>query len=515
MNDYKKISLKDLSENEKSLMASGKIGLERECFRINENNIISKRRHHESLGSALCNKYITTDFSEALLEFVTPPLYSNKSSLEFLQDIHHFVTKSIGNERLWPLSMPPSFQKEADIPIAYYGKSNLGRFKRTYREGLSIRYGRPMQAIAGIHYNYSLPNDIWDWDILKNKEKNKKEIRSDVYFRIIRNLHSFNWLLLYFFGSSPIVNKEFIKNRLDGFVSYKDSFYSPYATSLRMSHLGYQNINQSKLHISINNIYEYIDTLRKATKTKSSKFSNLSYCDDNPLPQINGNILQIEDEYYASSRPKNSFDSQERNTSKLKKYGVNYIELRSLDINPFSRTGIDENTMIFLEVFMIFSAFESSPKLSKNDMLEIKENDKSVAFNGRKPGVELSKDGKKIKLRDWANEILDSMSPYFELLSVNPSCLKFFRSQVSNPDTTISAKLLENIFSEDGGLNEFGLNIASKNNDFFMGLENSDNKIWTLLKTEANESYNKQNDIENRVSEKESFKKYLDNYLSN
>ena len=116
----------------KGVIDSCKVGFEKESLRV-INSRISQNIHPESLGSALCNNYITTDFSEAQTELVTPPFRDKIQGLKFLEGIHHFVSCNIEDEILWPFSMPPLIDDEKDIPIANYGSSNLGLFKRRYR----------------------------------------------------------------------------------------------------------------------------------------------------------------------------------------------------------------------------------------------------------------------------------------------------------------------------------------------------------------------------------------------
>ena len=167
----------------------GIVGFEKESMRVRSGKI-SQSRHPKRLGSSLYNKYITTDFSEAQLELITSPTDNKESSLLQLKDIHHFVSNNIGDEIIWPLSIPPAFNSEDEIPIAEYGESNLGIFKRIYRNGLSYRYGKSMQAISGLHYNYSFPDSFWAIlsDINQISQTDQKEFRSALYFRVLRNL---------------------------------------------------------------------------------------------------------------------------------------------------------------------------------------------------------------------------------------------------------------------------------------------------------------------------------------
>ena len=226
-----------------------KIGFEKESLRIQDTRI-SKRPHPELLGSALSNPFITTDFSESQLEFVSPPEKDKIKGLRFLEDIHHFVSNNIEDEILWPFSIPPNINSEKDILIANYGSSNLGLYKRMYRKGLSHRYGRVMQAISGVHYNYSIPEAFWHSSFFSNISNNPNKTRSAAYFNMLRNILRMNWLILYLFGASPIITKSLLTKTDHSLKKLDDqTYYLPYATSLRMSDYGYCNNRRNRLKV--------------------------------------------------------------------------------------------------------------------------------------------------------------------------------------------------------------------------------------------------------------------------
>ena len=416
IDDVADLTKKVFNSDVKDTLAFGKFGIEKESLRISQ-SAISRKKHQESMGSPLCHRYITTDFSEAQLELITPPFIDKKTGLDFLENIHHFVSHKIEDEIIWPFSMPPLIQSDADIPIASYGSSNLALFKTTYRNGLSHRYGRTMQAISGIHFNYSLPEQIWKSSLFTEEKAVSKKLRANIYFRTLRNLHRMNWLILYLFGASPIATKNFLSNKHRGFQKLDNhAYYLPYATSLRMSDLGYQNINQSNVKISLNSLQAYTADLEQTTATKCDNFQKIYKETTEDYPQINSNVLQNEDEYYAVCRPKSSNVSNQRLTKKLKNDGVDYIELRSLDVNPFQRIGIDLDTVHFLEVFFIYCTLNPSPPMKNGEIEEIKQNDLLVAIKGREPGLDLSNNRTKISLKNWAHQVLDEMTSIAGLL---------------------------------------------------------------------------------------------------
>src|SRR6202043_936173 len=205
--------------------------------------------HPRAFGSALTNEHITTDYSEALIELVTPPFTASWELLQYLLDLHQFVYRHLGDELLWATSMPCAIQRDEDIPIAQFGTSHVGRMKTIYRRGLGLRYGRMMQAISGVHFNYSFPLPFWEMyaDIRESRERGTDFISAS-YFDLLRNYRRYGWIVLYLFGGSPVVCKSFLKGRNAGLEdSTNNTLYEPYATSLRMSDVGYRNRNQSGL----------------------------------------------------------------------------------------------------------------------------------------------------------------------------------------------------------------------------------------------------------------------------
>jgi len=135
-----------------------KRGIEKESLRVTPEGHISVPDHPAVLGSALTNPYITTDFGEALLEFITPAYASIDECLGMLDNIHRFTLQNLEqDEMLWVSSMPCPLGSDDDIRLAEFGSSNIGRLKNLYRHGLSNRYGRLMRVIAGIPYNFSMP----------------------------------------------------------------------------------------------------------------------------------------------------------------------------------------------------------------------------------------------------------------------------------------------------------------------------------------------------------------------
>ncbi len=494
---------------------SSKVGFEREGLRVG-NSLLSKKPHPESLGSALCNKFITTDFSEAQLELVTPPHEDKKDAMQFLDNIHHFTSHKIEDEIIWPFSMPLDIGSDEDIHIASYGKSNLARFKEIYRNGLSERYGKMMQAISGVHYNYSVPDDIWENELFKNIDIDPKKTRSEAYFNMMRNVYRMNWLVLYLFGASPVITKNFLTQDSEPFKKFdKNTLYLPYSTSLRMSNYGYQNARRKKLEVSINSMAQYISDLTNATNTTHEEFRKIQTKNSNIQAQINANILQIDDEYYALARAKSKIISDQRTTSKLNQGGVDFIELRSLDIDPFTRTGIKEETTLFLEVLLTYCFVKQGQLFSSEEIENINHNDSLVAKTGRKPNLELIRNEKKISLSAWGSQIMENLYPIAAILDCEGAkysmAIDNAKVKINNPDQTLSAEILELLSSNNISFLELGMSIGSENKDYYLKSKKSTNQSWDLLDKEAKESIAKQEALEKNDSL--SFELYVENYF--
>jgi len=469
----------------------GLIGIEKEALRM-KGDAVSGSSIQEKLGSALCNKYITTDFSEALTEFITPPKSINSDVSQFLEDIHKYYYKLINQETLWPMSMPPNIKDTSSIPIAYYGKSNEAKLKHLYRKGLSNRYGRPMQIISGVHFNYSISEDLWN-DLDVKKSTDIPQIKSEFYFTGLRNIKRKNWLLLYLFGSSPIIPKVLVQSRKDNMVEIsKDYYLMKNSTSLRMSSYGYVNPSQEKIKISYNSIEEYIRDLRKATRIESQIFSKIPEKINHNLSQINKNMLQIEDEYYSEARPKSDSAQNKRMLDKLKNNGVSYLEIRSLDIDPFSRSGISESTIAFMELFTLYALFGPNQNISDKEDKEIRSNSLRVALEGRNNNLKLSKSGNKVQMKSWGKTILDEMLSFSEIIGLDDSIYKVTLEdsfkKLDSPNETPSYKLIESI-TQSHNINEEVLNIATMHKESFSGEVNSNEK---LLNAEKKQSFKRQ-----------------------
>ncbi len=498
------------------------IGLERETLRVALDGSIAQTPHPPVLGSTLTHPYITTDYSEALLEFITPPLAGVDETMDFLNDIHRFVYRQIGDEWLWAASMPCIVNGESSIPIAEYGHSNLGMMKHIYRRGLAWRYGRMMQVIAGIHFNFSLPDEFWTaFQEQEGDRGSLQDFRSEAYFGLIRNLQRVGWLILYLFGASPAVCKSFLDGKATDLPELDaHTCYGPYATSLRMSNVGYTNRSEKKSGVNVcyNSLPSYIASLTQAVNTPWPPYEQIGVKVDGEYRQLNAYVLQIENEYYASMRPKQPPQGNEKPVLALQRRGVRYVELRSVDINLLEPTGVNAAQLRFLELFLLFCLLHESPPLNVDAQQMIDDNQMAVALKGRDPALRLYRcDGSAWSVSDWAGEIVNALQPISELLDRGESgqpyaaALAEQREILADPDRTPSARILAEMRTSGENFFRYARRWSERHRDYFAArpLDAEKTRFFTEA---AQHSLQKQADIE--AADDVSFEEFLRRYFT-
>lgn len=440
-------------------------GIERESLRMQSNGFLSQADHPIALGSALTHPHITTDYSEALMEFITPPKESIPQALNYLTDIHAVVHRHLENdEKLWPLSMPCMLDdQEENIRLAQYGTSNIGKFKTLYRHGLGIRYGRRMQTISGVHYNVSFPDQVFE--ALQQNETNEtlkalslQDYRSHRYLGLVRNFIRLTPLVMYLIGSSPSVCKCFMTGREHHLLPLiKGTLFLPYATALRMGRFGYQNSAQKQLGIHYNNLTAYVEELQKAVHTPYEQFSHLGLNNEQGEPiQINDHVLQIENEYYSLVRPKQVPQAGETPSDALAKRGIGYVELRAVDVNPYSPIGIDEDTAGFLEVLALYCLLKDSPDLLDDEQELIEQNQTEVVNRGRAPNAKILEDNQEYALEAWVRLHLSQMQDLAQLLNqtyttdLYTQAMLAMQKRIDDVDETLSAQVIEDTMKHNG-----------------------------------------------------------------
>jgi glutamate--cysteine ligase len=494
--------------------------VEKESLRVRPDGQLAHTPHPRALGSALTNEHITTDFSESLIELVTPPFVHSWELLQYLLDLHQFIYSHLGDELLWATSMPGSIDSDESIPIAEYGRSNVAQMKSVYRRGLGLRYGRMMQAISGVHFNYSFPAKFWEaYPQLLGTHEHGQAFISSGYFELLRNYRRYGWLVLYLFGVSPVLHRSFVAGRdLKLPELTRDTLYEPYATSLRMSDIGYRNRNQSALSVSVNSLEEYVRDLTRAISTPHPAYEAMGVKVNGEYRQLNANLLQIENEYYSFIRPKRVAASGERPTRALLRAGVEYVEVRALDVSAFDPVGVNQRKLRFLEAFLALCLLKDSPPIDESEQALLDANHLTVARRGREPGLTLSRDGRAVTMQTWAGELLDSMTGICEVLDrgdpARPyaGALAAQAAKLAQVELTPSARLLEELRSTGESFFELALRMSSMHKAYFRDLHTPNPQRLSELSAAAEESLRAQREIE--ASDRISFEAYLANYFS-
>ncbi len=464
-------------EGDPSLLAQGRFGLEKESLRVAQSGGIAQTPHPASLGSALTHPRITTDYSEALLEFVTPPFEDFTLALDCLEELHLYVRERLDREFLWATSMPCILAGEDKIPIARYGGSNPGLMKYVYRVGLGYRYGRTMQVIAGVHYNFSLDEAFWPmYQALLDDRGSLRDFRDRHYMGMVRNLQRYGWLIPYLFGASPSVCSSFFTDKEPDLLVFDDhTYYEPYATSLRMGDIGYQNRKEEGMGIKAeyDDLDSYVRSLARATQMPCSAWERIGVKVDGEYRQLSANQLQIENEYYSSVRPKQICDDMETPARALKERGIAYVELRSLDVNAYHPLGVDETQLRFLHIFMLYCLLRESPVISCTERKEIDRNLIWVAHQGRDPLLKLQRGDRAVLFRDWARELLQAMEPLAQLLAEQGDDGAYTRSlleqqrKLEDASLTPSGRMLDEMREYGEGFYQFARRLSQEQWRYF------------------------------------------------
>ncbi|MFC0819997.1 glutamate--cysteine ligase [Moraxella marmotae] len=461
------------------LVAGMQRGIEKEGLRMQPDGYSAKTFHPAKLGSKLTHPYITTDYSENLLELITEPKPSIKQALDMLRDLHVLVHRSLENDELiWPLSMPcMTSDTDGDIPLADYGSSNAGRLKTLYRSGLGVRYGRKMQTIAGLHYNLSIGDDLFGAWFEASGAGSLSDFKNEKYLALIRNFKRLTPLVLYLLGASPAVCGTFISGREHNLVPLGKtcSYHQPNGTSLRMSKLGYTNSVQEDLDIRYNHLDEYVRGLQAAIGTPFADFAAIGVDDDkgNPI-QINSHILQIENEYYSPIRPKQTTKAGETPTAALAARGIAYVEFRAIDLDPYSDIGIKISTACFLEVLALYCLLTDSPYLMPDEEKRLNENIDTVVNHGRQAGISIRTEHGEQNLHDWIVHHLTQMQVIADAFDAHHggndyrTALAMMQGKATNPDFTLSAQIIADSYRV-GGTWALGKLLAQKHQTELLG----------------------------------------------
>lgn len=358
-------------------------GIEKEALRINTKGEIAVSPHPAALGSALCHPMITTDFAECLAEVITGVHSSKNSLMTELQDTvvylsHHMLE----DELLWPASMPPPIEDETRVNIARFGTSPIGRLKHLYRIGLAERYGVRRQSIAGIHYNVSLEENLF-----KNCAEtdrlpflNNKALKSHYYMQLIQQFMMNQWLLILLFSASPfamITPKS---------AESSNRFSQKHAISCRLGPHGYRNSEIDPLSIRYDSLEHYITDIQRLTQRPSQQYAHIPDLHSRQPKQLSRNVLQIENEFYNSIRPKPQRMEGLSPSLCLQEQGVGYLEIRLFDLNPFTPLSVSKEQLYFTDAFLMHCLMQRHAPF--DGLLSTKQSNQVIQF-GQNPNTEL------------------------------------------------------------------------------------------------------------------------------
>jgi glutamate--cysteine ligase len=494
-----------------TILAGLRRGIEKESLRVRPDGALAATPHPPALGAALTQPHITTDFSEAQLELITGVHTSVAGCLEELKHIHQFVYRRIGDEALWCASMPCNLPEEDAIPIGRYGRSNIGRMKTVYRIGLAHRYGRRMQAISGLHYNFSLPEEAWP--LAGHPDP------SAAYFALTRNFRRHAWLLLYLFGASPAVCASFVEGRAHELAELAPgTLYLPHATSLRMGRLGYLSEAQDSLAVSYNDLASYAASLQDALTQPYPAYEAIGIRDGDDYRQLATSLLQIENEFYSTIRPKRVIRPGERPLHALRERGVQYVEVRAMDLDPFSPIGIAAETARFLDVFLLHCLLADSPPDTPREIEAIGRNKQRVATRGREPGLRLDRNRQLVALDEWGGQVLAECEPIAAALDAAHGG-RAYRDALASavralgaPASLPSARVLDEMRRRyDGSFARFALAYSLEHRDALLSEPLPDDAERRLARL-AEESLEEQREIE--AADTLPFEEYRRRYLS-
>jgi glutamate--cysteine ligase len=438
--------LKELFMPHELLM--GNYGIEREGLRVNDNGELSEKEHPSVFGDKVKNSYITTDFAESQVEVITPPFKNPKDTYNFANTLYDIVAMEIGEEYIWPQSMPGVVPADNKIKIAEYGENARGKEARIYREKLIEKYGGKRQIICGIHYNFSFNddfinklysskafNELFINSNIKNEELDYKEFKNNIYLKITRNYLRYRWLIIYLLGASGVVDKSYVSNCLKASKKItEDGFSNEGALSYRNSECGYKN--KVELYPNYDSIHKYTESLKKFIEDK---------------------LIDSHKELYSSIRLKpadvgNFIDS-------LKKDGIQYLEYRSIDINPFEKGGISSEDLYFLQIFNLFLLIQEESDYDKWQEEGV-ENQNIISRYGQSQ-VMLKKDGKAISKEQWGLEILNNIKAINNELKLGrEEIINLMIEKIKDYKLTYAYKIEKKV-KEEGYINAH-INIAKK-----------------------------------------------------
>ncbi|ONI40333.1 bifunctional glutamate--cysteine ligase/glutathione synthetase [Candidatus Epulonipiscium fishelsonii] len=412
---------------------AGEFGLERESLRVTKNGHLALTKHPQSLGNKATHPYITTDFSESQVEMITPVMDNVEECHDFMENLYNIVALEVGFELLWPQSMPCIVADETQIPVAdFQDESNENT---RYRKYLLNKYGGRKQIISGIHCNFSFQADFIK-KLYNLSESNLKynRFKDQLYLKVTRNYLRYRWFLIYLMGASPIIDKTYNKSCDEDSKVCNPNLPDNNVISFRNSVCGYEN--KETLYGNYNSVTEYVQSICEFIREGS---------------------IESHKEFYSSIRLKphnaNHF------LSSLLTDGIKYLEIRSIDINPFEKVGISVVDLKFIHLFMIFCLLE--PENDFKDWQEEALNNQHLISIKGAIDVMMKKNSDNISLKDWAQEIYAKLSQLNDELNLNlGTVIDNIKMKLEDKNNLPSIKLKQLVKKE--GYVKAHINLANK-----------------------------------------------------
>lgn len=411
------------------LLTAGQHGLERETLRANQDGTLALSPHPRAMSDPFTDPQITTDFSESQLEFITAPHNTIEAALDELTEIHQRAVGTLENdELLWPSSMPCALPDSKQIPVAQYGDDPKAQSKSIYRNGLANRYGKYVQTLCGVHYNMSFSEDLWALlHATFGTEVPLQDFKNQSTLGLVRTFIRKRWLLAYLLGATPYRHESYDCQKMSQFEMDR-------SVALRLSQCGYHNPEEVK--ILYNDFADHLASIETAMSTPHAPYRKFG----GPPAQLNDRLLQIANEYYFPIRMKPT-PHDEGFLEGLKETGVSYVELRILDVNPHTPTGVDVMSLRFSHLFMLYCWLQASPSLLEEQQVADKRQEEAAVRGRFGLPLEYQQTGAEM-LSDMAT-IAVHMGPEYQ------TALKHYQVEFQNPQNLHWKKVVDEMIEND------------------------------------------------------------------
>lgn len=437
-----------LKKEDIQLLWDSTVGLERETKRVNEDGTLSDNPHSDQWGHRSYHPYILTDFAEAQLELITPPLKSSKEIQNWLAASHQIVatTNEECDELLWPLSTPAYIPDNRDlVSVAQLSDPD----EVAYREHLAVYYGKDVQLISGIHYNIEFNPEVLDHrleEAIAGTGTDLRTAKSAYYVEFGRRYLRYRWLLTYLNSATPYVSENY------GTALYGKP-HKQGMRSIRQSRYGYRN--HPEVQVSFDSLEEFVQDIER---------------------YVEEDYLMLEKEFYSDVRFRRGAPLRE-----MLDDGIDYIELRNFDINPLHPYGMTTEDMDFVKLFTIALLFKNEPTTMDDVNYGHALNQQTAEEDVLAP----------IADKDEAYMLLDLMA---EVASELPNAdylldiINDKRQQIERPDLTLSGRIFKEVQTAPSYL-EYGIKLAQdyqeiylKDNYTMHGFENFELSTQDVLK---------------------------------